>query len=251
MIQFNLLPDVKLEYIRAQKARRLVMSSAFLISGSAVLLLVVLLSIGQLQKNHLNDLNENITKKSSELKGKPQIGKILTVQNQLQSLDKLHNDKPAVPRLASYLNDVTPTNVFINSVNVDTTTQVIVIEGASDALSSVNKYIDTLKFTTFSTETVKDKTHAFGNVVMSNFALSADAKDKAQMATFTITLNYDKTIFDATQNIALDVPAIITTRSQIPDSVDLFKAPTAPVATDASTTSSTTSATTTTTTGGQ
>src|SRR4051794_9960581 len=103
MIQLNLLPDVKLEYIKAQRSRRLVITTSLLISAGAIILLVLLFSVSSLQKKHISDLSKSISKQTTELQQKPQINKILTVQNQLGSLTALHAAKPAAARLVDYL----------------------------------------------------------------------------------------------------------------------------------------------------
>lgn len=224
MIQFNLLPDVKLEYIKAQRTRRLVVSVSFLVAGASLALLILLIGVGQLQKKHLNDLSNDIKQESSELKNQPQISRILTVQNQLESLTDLHSKKPAASRLFDYLNQLTPATVSITNFNTDFTQQTATITGTADALSSVNKYVDTLKFTTFVTKDNPDGQKAFSDVVMSSFGLAADSSD-GKPANYTITLSYDPAIFDITQSVTLKVPELTTTRSalQQSDLTDLFQ----------------------------
>ncbi|HTB48997.1 MAG TPA: PilN domain-containing protein [Verrucomicrobiae bacterium] len=226
MIQLNLLPDVKLEYIKAQRGRRLALSIALIVSGVSIVLLVLLLSIDGLQKKHLNDLNRDIASESSQLQSEPQIGKILTVQNQLESLTALHAAKPAASRLFdSYLNELTPAQVSISSFNIDFTKQTMTITGTADALSSVNQYVDTLKYTTYTSGDSSTAKPAFSNVVLSNFGLNTGTKDTTQAATYTITLAYDPNIFDITQSVNLSVPHLVTTRSELDQPTDLFKAP--------------------------
>jgi hypothetical protein len=224
MVQFNLLPDVKLEYIKAQRSRRLVLSVAVLVSAVSLGLMILLFSVGRLQQKHLDDLSKDITSQSAKLKAQPNIDKILTVQNQLDSLGGLHADKPAASRLFGYLNDVTPAQISITSYSTDFTTQTATITGTADALSTVNKYVDTLKFTTYKVPNDDTETKAFSNVVLGGFALVTGAKDTTQPATYTITLVYDKVIFDIAQNVSLSVPNQITTRSQINQPTELFKA---------------------------
>src|ERR1700747_1231758 len=115
MIQLNLLPDVKLEYIKPHQAQRLVTSVSILVTIASVVILGLLLSFDGLQKKHIHDLNNDIAKYSNQIQGKPGINKVLTVQNQLDSLTGLHDKKPAVSELFTYLNQVTPANVDINN----------------------------------------------------------------------------------------------------------------------------------------
>jgi Tfp pilus assembly protein PilN len=224
MIQLNLLPDVKMQYIKAQRQRRLVFSLSILVAAVSVGILLFLLSIDGLQKKHLSDLSSDISSESSELQKKPNIQRILTVQNQLQSLTALHSQKPAASRLFSYLIQLTPSNVNINDMKVDFTQQTISITGTSDTLSNVNKYVDTLKYTSFTAGSDSSKMPAFKNVVLSSFNLNTDTQNAAQAANYMITASYDPAIFDITQKINLAVPSLVTTRTQSgqPTS-DLFK----------------------------
>lgn len=226
MIQLNLLPDVKLEYIKAQKSRRLVLSVAVLVSIVAIAILLVLLGVDGLQKKHLNDLNSDISSETNKLQQEPQISKVMTVQNQLESLTALQAGKPAASRLFDYLNEVTPVQVSINSLSADFTQQTVSITGTADTLASVNKYVDTLKYTNYTTDSNPTKTNAFSNVVLSSFGLNSGTADPAQAASYTITLSYDTNIFDITQSVKLSVPSLVTTRSQLDQPTDLFKAST-------------------------
>jgi len=231
MIQLNLLPEVKLLYLKAQRQRRLVMSLSIITAGSAIGLLLLLLSINGLQKKHMSDLTKDIKRANSQLAGKTDINKILTVQNQLGSLTPLHDQKPAAARVFDYLNETTPASVSITTFILDFTQNTATITGTSDTLSNVNKYVDTLKFVTFTTEDKDKPQPAFGDVVLSSFGLNTGAGDVSQAASFTITLTYDKTIFDITEKVDLTVPSTTTTRSQVNQPSDLFKpTPTVPAA---------------------
>ena len=225
MIQLNLLPDVKLQYIKAQRSRRLVLSIAVLASIAAIAILLILLAVDGLQKKHLSDLNRDITAETGKLQRQPNINQILTVQNQLQSLTALHSGKPAASRVFDYLNQVTPAQVSISNFTIDFTTQAVTITGTADALSSVNAYVDTLKATTYTTDSNSQASPAFNNIVLTSFGVSAASQDKSQAASYTINLSCDKTIFDITQKVKLAVPNGTVTRSSLQQSSDLFKAP--------------------------
>jgi Tfp pilus assembly protein PilN len=223
MIQLNLLPDVKMLYIKAQRQRRVVMSVSFIVTAAALALLLLMLSINGLQKKHMNDLTKDIKSEDQQLQKKPDIGRVLTVQAQLQSLTGLHDGKPAASQLFDYLNQVTPASVSINTFNIDFTQFTMSITGTSDSLANVNQYVDTLKKSTFTTSDNKTAQPAFSNVVLSSFGLNSAAKDSSQAANYTINLSYDKTIFDITQKVTLSVPTV-TTRAQIAQPSNLFEA---------------------------
>lgn len=226
MIQLNLLPDVKLQYVKAQRQQRLVTTIAVLVSLAAIVLLLLLLATDGLQKKHLSDLTRDISNGNSQLQNEPQIDKILTVQNQLSSLTGptgLYTTEPAAARLFTYLNEVTPVQISITDFNIDFTQYTATITGTADSLSSVNLYVDTLKTTTYTSGTNTSALPAFSNVVLSSFGLGSSATDPSQAANYTITLSYDKNIFDITQKINLTVPSTTTTRNTTPQSTDLFK----------------------------
>jgi hypothetical protein len=216
-----------MEYIKAQRARRLVLSVSILVTIGAVVLLLLLLSVSGLQKKHLSDLNKDIASESEELKNKPQIDKMLTVQNQLGALTQLHAEEPAASRIFTYLNQVTPSNVSITDFTIDFTKQTATITGTSANLANVNQYVDTLKHATFTTKDDNTPQPAFSDIVLSSFSLDTDSTQSGQAANYTITLSYDKTIFDNTQNVTLSVPKVTTTRltaDQGQPTTDLFQA---------------------------
>jgi hypothetical protein len=223
MIQLNLLPDVKLEYIKAQRSRRLVLSLSVLASAISIGLLLLLLGANGLQKKHIKDLSNDIAKQSRVLQQQPQIDRILTVQNQLESLTTLHAAKPDASRLFSYLNSVTPAQVSITDFKIDFNLKTATITGKADALSSVNKYIDTLKFTTYKSGQTTGTPNAFSKIVMSSFGLST-GDNTGKPATYSIAMAYDKNIFDVAQDVKLSVPNLTTTRSTLDNQSDLFEA---------------------------
>jgi hypothetical protein len=231
MIQFNLLPEVKLQFIKAQRMRRLILSIAVAVSLLSLVLLGLVVGAHQLGKKHLSDLSRDISSESKKLQEEPQLNDILTVQNQLQSLTTLHAGKPAVARLFDYLNRLTPAQISLTNYTSDFTTQAVTVTGSADALSTVNQYIDTLKFTTYSLkEDTSTKTKAFKAVVLSSFSLSS-ATDKSKGANFGISFTYDPAIFDITKKLDLSVPSLISTRSNTAQPTsDLFSAtPVVPV----------------------
>ena len=224
MIQLNLLPDVKLEYIKTQRQRRLVVSVSGIVTIVSIALLVAFLVVGLAQRKHLSDLSRDISSEAHSLQQQPDITKVLTVQNQLESLSSLHADKPAASRLFdNYLNEITPGNVSISSFHIDFTQDTATITGTADSLSSVNKYVDTLKFTTYTSSNNSSASSAFSNVVLSSFGLNGSTSS-AQAATYTISLSYDKNIFDITEMVKLSIPNLVTTRSELAQPDDLFKA---------------------------
>lgn len=218
MIQFNLLPDVKLEYIKARRMQRMVFMAAFLLGAFALAIFVSLfLIVNVVQKKHLSDLNKDIQQDVATLQALPDINKVLTVQNQLNSLTGLHEQDPAVGRLFDYLGQLTPAQATISDVKADFATNTIGLTGNANALSTVNQFVDTLKFTTYTTNQNTTPQKAFSDVVLTNFSVSEKG------VSYQIDFKFDPTIFDNTQQVQLVVPKIISTRSETEKPTDLFK----------------------------
>lgn len=219
MIQFNLLPDVKLEYIRVRRTQRLVIGTALVASGAALaVFLMLFLTVDVLQRQSMANLTADISKYGQQVRNTPNINRLLTVQNQLQVLPSLHDQKAVASRLFGYMQQVTPTVVTISDLSVDFTKDTMSITGQSASLDAVNTYADTLKFTTYSTadHQVSGK-KAFSDVVLSNFSRNS------QGATYNISLNYDPAIFSNASGVTLSVPNIVSTRSTLDQPLDIFK----------------------------
>ena len=210
-VQFNLLPDVKLEFNRQKHAKKTVYSLATLAVAIVVgLFILSFFIVNILQKKLLNDANSDIKKYSDQLKSIPNLDKVLTIQNQLESLPDMHSKKHVASRLFTYIPQVTPVKVKIGKLTLDTALNSIVITGTADTVKSVNQYVDTLKFTSFTTAAdANNKKPAFSNVILT----SVDRNEKE--ATYTITANFDPALFDASQTVTLIVPTEVTTRSVI------------------------------------
>ena len=94
MIEINLLPDVKRELLRAQRARTGVIAGAILVSIIAVAIVSLLLLYIFIIQGLRNDLlSTNISQKSEELKQVEDVSELLTIQNQLVKITELNSKK--------------------------------------------------------------------------------------------------------------------------------------------------------------
>lgn len=218
MIQFNLLPDVKLAFIKARRFKRLVIIVTSMVSAlsvTAVIFLFVFVNVAQ--KKHISDINKNIQSNDKKLSAVNDLDKILTIQNQLNSLTALHDQKPETAKLFGYINQITPAQVSLSNLQINFTTKVLKISGDADTLSTVNKFVDTLKFTTFRIANQTIDNHVFSSTVLSNFA-----KDEKK-STYTIETVFDTRIFDSNISLLWSVPNIISTRSETEKPAALFQ----------------------------
>lgn len=219
MIQFNLLPNVKQEYIKAKRLKHSVIVISLLVAAASLFVFIMMfLTVYVFQKTHLSNLNSDIESSTQTLKNTPNLNKILTIQNQLNQLPGLHDKKPVVTRLTNYLSAITPAQVNIGEMVADFDEKTIEVKGTSDTLQNVNKFVDTIKFTTFKDNGEESKAKPFTGVVLSEFVRN----DKE--TTYTISFSFDEVIFDINHDIALTVPKITSTRSETEKPTELFKA---------------------------
>lgn len=219
MIQVNLLPDVKIKYAKAERTKHLVLVSAVIISAVAIGVVVIMAGVVYgAQKLRLNSLQSSINKNSTRLQQTDGLSKILTIQNQLNSLTALHSQKPVTSRLFTFLPQITPNEVQISNFTIDFDVSTITVTGTANSLESVNKFADTLKFTKYTTDQNQNQTNAFSQVVLTSFS-QAD-----QNASYSITMNFDSAIFSSdNKTVTLVVPKMTTTRSETEQPPSLFK----------------------------
>jgi Tfp pilus assembly protein PilN len=218
-VQFNLLPDIKLEFNRQQRTKRFVYGvSALAVAVAVALFIISFITVDLLQKKLLDNADKNIATYTQKLKDIPDLDKVLTIQDQLNALPGLHQQKHVASRLFGYLPQVTPVNVNVGKLTMDTSANTIEIEGTADTVESVNKFVDTLKFTNYTLKGSTDKNKAFSNVLLSK----VDRDDKG--ANYTIDMSFDPALFDAAKDVTLVVPQETTTRSFInsPDANSLL-----------------------------
>jgi hypothetical protein len=225
-VQFNLLPDVKLEFNRSQHTKRMVYTLSALASLVVIGLFVIsFVVVNVLQKELLNHANGDIQYYSNKIKGIKDLSQVLTIQNQLKALPTLHSQKHYTSRLFNYLPELTPNDIHIGKLSLDTTANTIQIDGTSDSVEHINKFVDTFKYAVYSIPDVKDKNTcsqdsgnwhdndqtctklAFNQVVLTRV-------DRSQKeASYTLNASYDPALFTGTKGVDLVVNQEVTTRS--------------------------------------
>lgn len=217
MIQLNLLPDIKVEFIKAKRAKRMVLVGATGAIIFSLALLIIMISLTMFQKRHIADLNKDIASFEKVLQDTPDLAKILTIQNQLNSLPDLYKKRPVTSRLFPYVEQTTPDKIGIAHLILSFADSSLNIQGTSDSLESVNRYVDTLKFTTYKTTGSDTEIKAFSDVVLTAFGRDSKA------ATYSVALKFDPVIFDSSKEVTLAVPTTITTRSETELPSGVFK----------------------------
>lgn len=201
MIQFNLLPDVKIYYLRANRQKHIVVLVSVVATIVSLAVLIMLLTVVYgLQKKNISDLSKDIKTNSAELQSTSNLNKMLTVQNQLKVLPDLHNKKPVVSRLFGYLAQATPQKAVNTRTLADFSKNTMSLSGTADSLNTINLLIDNLKATKYSTDnSPSTKKSAFSQVTLTSFG-----RDNTN-ATYTITFIFDPVIFSEDSNVTFSI----------------------------------------------
>ncbi|MBA2278910.1 hypothetical protein H0V99_00490 [Candidatus Saccharibacteria bacterium] len=194
--------------MRTKRLKRVIILGSVIASIVSILIMMGMFSLNAAQNLHLSNLDEDIKKIKSEFDANPDLNKILTVQNQLNSLPSLYASRPAATRLTKYIEQTTPADIGLTKIVVNFTDYTMEVSGKSSSLQTVNTYADTLKFTSYTTGSDQTTALAFKDVVLSEFS-------RDEIAEFTITLAYDPLIFDEAEEVNLVIPSAVTTRSEL------------------------------------
>ena len=227
MIQFNLLPDVKIEYIKTRNRKRMILLVSAIASGAALTIFIILfLFVRVNQPRHMKDLEKDIKDNVSEIQKTQDLDKILTIQNQLNSLPGLHDKKIVSSRVVDYLTKVTPNQATISDVQIDFDGNSMTLSGNADSLITTNKFVDSLKFTDYRVNAENGASgKAFKEVVLTSFGVSRGQGT----VSYQISLLFEPVIFTQVKDlpkdqeaVTLTVPQITSTRSETEKPANLF-----------------------------
>lgn len=217
MISLNLLPDVKIEYLRTRRLQARVISGAILATiialGLVVLMAVWVYGAQTLQKTYLTS---EIKKHNNELQAIPDIDKYLTIQNQLANLTTLHEGKNDFSRLLTFLpllNPSAPRNVTLTNVSLktDDVGNLLTLQGETKDYTGLNTFRDTLLNATLTYDTVSEK--LFESVVITSSSLEIGQAGEG-VVTFNIDTTYNPNAFlSSVKNPSVSVPKLNTTQS--------------------------------------
>lgn len=224
-VQLNLLPQAKMASVHAQKTRNLVISIAFLVGAASIaVFLLTLFSVDVIQTRQLASADKSITDSTAKIKEIESLDKILTVQNQLKTLVSLHQNKHVSSRIFTYLPQISPASAHVGRLGIDFSTNILQIDGTADSTHAVNTFIDTLKFTNFTTPGQTTPKSAFPSVIENSFGVGQGN------VSFSLTVHFDPILFsnavyDTNQkpeSPVLKVPSLTTTRSVLNDPANVI-----------------------------
>ena len=215
MIEINLIPDVKREYLHAQRMRNGVISLSILVSiiaGAAVALLVVYVGT-QSAREWLTD-NE-IKDQYGKISSVKDANQIVTIQNQLAQLSSMHKDKSIDSRIfdvLSAINPAAPNDVKMSTVSLDPSETKLSIEG-----SAANSFEATDKLKKM-----------ILNTKLSYTSYGEDASG-TKVLRFKLTFTYPKELLaNSSKNLRIEAPTgstnVTDSRLHVPDSLFTPKA---------------------------
>jgi len=154
MIEINLVPDVKLELLKARRQQKMVISGSILVAivsvGVVVLMAVYAFGVQALAEGIADN---GITENTKELKDVKDLSKTLTIQNQLDQLTAVQSDKNMTSRLFDIVGTIVPAGenqIKITRLSLDSEENTVNIEAeATNGYEAMEVFKKTLAQTTF------------------------------------------------------------------------------------------------------
>lgn len=220
MIEVNLLPDVKRELLHAQRVRTAVVSVSMIIAVVSVSLVGVILLWMLAQEGRELLLKNSIDSNSKKLNSVSAINDAVTIQNQLGSIDQLHNNKKVSSRMFDMLtaiNPPSPNNIAITNLTVDTEKKTVKMEaqatGGYAALETFRKTIAATKIEFKQTERIESVPLA-SDIGDSERSLGENTDGK-KVLRFILVFTFDDKLFD---NVVENVHIIGPNEANVTDS---------------------------------
>ena len=213
MIEINLIPNVKLELIKAQKTRSKVIAASILIGFASILIVAVLAGYIFMVQSIRGSLADSAIKTGSEKLAKVEdLSKVLTIQNQLTKISALNDSKKIDSRLFDILQMIIPLDsassnsplVQISTLTVDPENTAITIDGQTrsgySAVEIFKKTIDGARVKYTDSDTT-DPLHLASEISISNTSYGEDSTG-SKVLRFTISFKYAEEIFAYTSKNA-------------------------------------------------
>ena len=197
MIQINLLPEVKQEYLKAQQMKHIVLVSSILTTLIIVTLTVLFfVYVSVIQPQYQIAVQKDIDSSLNDLKQKSDAQRIVTVQGVLEQIPGLKDKQLVTSRIFDYLKQFTPRNVTYSRVNVNLETGTLTLTGSSNSYEDAQVLANNLKSAQFSyyqndsQQTLKP----FSEIIFSSLSKSESNKD-GKAVSFEITFKFDSSLF--------------------------------------------------------
>lgn len=205
MIQINLIPDVKKEYLRAQRTRNITISISIIV-GLAAIGLVALLGV-ILGGQYVVDMRaqNRIDEEYQKLASVEDLPDILTIQNQLTKLPDQHVNSTQDSRLFTVINAVNPAapnDVTFSSVELDPENSIVTLEGSATggypAVEALKKTIESTNFEYRTLDTDEVQTEPLAHNVGVADTTYGEDNTGAKVLRFTLSFEYAEGLFTNT-----------------------------------------------------
>ena len=233
MIQINLIPDVKREFIRTQQLRKTVISLSILvgiIAGGIVVALGLFLGGQELL---VNKAKADIKKNFSSLQNVENADNIITLQNQLNELPNVYSRHSIQSRLFDLLVKINPSGdngVTYSNIKLDPTTSTVTIDGTAakgfPATEALRKTILNTKVQSGDDEETKVPLADTVTIGETSYGQDADGK---QVLRFSLSFVYPTGLLDyRMKTVKFISPAansdVTDSNTRVPDSLFSEKA---------------------------
>lgn len=229
MIEINLIPDVKQEFIKAQKMRKAAITISILVGAAAAGVVVILILLLGAQALHETISRGQIDSEFKKFKSVNDIDNVLTIQNQLDQIATIHGNKTMDSRMFDVLaaiNPAAPNDVRISSVKLNPDDSTLTIEGSAQngyaATETFRKLI--LNTALKSISGTDSKTEPLTSEVTLGETSYGEGPDGGKVLRFSLSFVYPEVLFSnsvksvsvVTPNSAVDVT---DSRTRVPTSL--------------------------------
>ncbi len=213
MIEINLIPDVKREYLRTRSLRNFVISMSVVVGVGMAGICVALGMIFAVQLGGEALQDNSIREENKKLLAVADLNKTVTIQQQLDKIDQQHAAKNITSRLFDVMgaiNPSAPNNVRISSLQLNPAEKTITIEGSAQngyiALEVFKKTItNTSVLTTISDS--EEKVPLADNIIAGETGFGENA-DGQRVLRFSFTFTYPDQLFaNSEQPVTIETPA--------------------------------------------
>lgn len=197
MIQINLLPDIKRDFIRARQMKHFFTVGSIILTLIAVTVALLLFGyVRVVQPRHLKNVQTDIDQGIADLKSREDAVKIVTTQGVLEQIPGLQDKKFINSNLFGYLNGFTPRDVSYSSVQLDLVANTLTLSGQTTTLERANVLANNLKSAkfTYSKDGASQTVQPFTSVVFTSLGKS-DQTSSGKNVSFQIGFQLDPVMF--------------------------------------------------------
>ena len=229
MIEINLIPDVKQEFLRAQRMRNAAVSFSIMIGIIAAGIVGFLALLLGAQLVHENVQKNAITSEFAKLKSINGVSDLLTIQSQLQSISVLNDNRSMTSRAFDTIVAITPSapnDVKISNVAIDPAENMMTIEGStSSGYSATDVFRKTILNTkvTYQSDGTNETVPLTETVEMGQTSYGEDATGQ-RVLRFKLSFTYpEQLLSNAGKSVRVQSPTgqidVTDSKSRVPDTL--------------------------------